>query len=85
MKKIIVILCIAFLLTGCNSSQGTDNEYFVRIGKYDANYGDFSIVYAKDTKVMYVVSNESYNRSSFTPLYNADGSLQIYKGDKENK
>lgn len=81
MKRIIVILCIVFLLTGCNSNQRTDNEYFVRIGKYDTNYGDFSIVYAKDTKVMYVVSNSTYNQSSFSPLYNADGSLQIYKGE----
>lgn len=79
MKRIIVILCLVFLLTGCNLNQKTDNEYFVRIGKYNTDCGDFYIVYAKDTKVMYVVSNSAYNKSSFTPLYNADGSLQIYE------
>lgn len=40
---------------------------------------NWKVVYHKDTKVMYSVSNRRYNRGVFTPLYNADGTLQIYE------
>ncbi len=39
-----------------------------------SSYGN--IVYDKDTKVMYVVSQTKV----YSPLYEADGSLKLYKG-----
>lgn len=43
----------------------------------------FYIVYHKETKVMYVVSDGTYNKGTFTPLYNADGTLQIYEESED--
>lgn len=80
MKRIIVILCMVFLLTGCNSNQRTDNEYFVRIDTQQADLSKYTIVYAKDTKVKYLIYRTTYG-AGITPLYNADGSLQIYEGE----
>lgn len=44
---------------------------------------NWKVVYHKDTKVMYAVSNRRYNRGVFTPLYNADGTLQIYEESED--
>lgn len=41
------------------------------------------IVYHKETKVMYAVNRNIFNSAGcgvFSPLYNADGTLQVYKG-----
>jgi hypothetical protein len=40
----------------------------------------WKIVYHKDTKVMYAVSDVTYNRGTFTLLVNADGTPMLYKG-----
>lgn len=88
MKRIIVILCICLLLTGCgtsyedaeNISETTDGGYFTLIKKWDDADGICRIVYANDTKVKYLIWENGY-RGGITPLYNADGSLQTYKGE----
>lgn len=86
-KALILLLCCA-LLSGCgttyNQSQeivnGTfANGYFTTIREWNDNAeGNFRIVYANDTKVKYLVWITGY-KASITPLYNKDGSLQIYK------
>ena len=38
------------------------------------------MVYAKDTHVKYMIVIGHY-RAAITPLYNADGTLQIYEGE----
>jgi hypothetical protein len=40
----------------------------------------WAIVYHKETKVMYAVSDGRYNRGTFTLLVNADGSPMVYGG-----
>lgn len=40
----------------------------------------WSVVYHRDTKVMYAVSRGGYNRGTFTLLVNADGTPMIYNG-----
>ena len=95
MKKIalILILCaIATVLCGCSYSSyeeantNPDNYfskgYFTVIKSWDGgvNYPTEYIVYANDTKIIYYVFLGTYS-SGITPLYNADGTLQIYKGD----
>ena len=86
-KALILLLCCA-LLSGCgttiyNQSQEIVNGtfasgYFITIREWNDNEGNFRIVYANDTKVKYLVWITGY-KASITPLYNEDGSLQIYK------
>ena len=86
MKRIIIILSLCLLLTGC----GTDYEgaketskeigggYFTQIKKWNSAEGAvYHIVYANDTKVKYLIWKDGY-KGGITPLYNTDGSLQIY-------
>lgn len=42
--------------------------------------GNYTIVYANDTKVKYFICS-GYNQYGITPLYNADGTLQVYDGE----
>lgn len=93
-KKLIVLLTICLLLlslVGCSKSyQESTNPnydncigkgYFTTVKQWGSGMGyEYSIVYANDTKVMYFIT---IGGSSFgiTPLYNADGTLQVYEGD----
>lgn len=95
MKKKIclaLVLCLmATILCSCSSSYeeadtNPDNYfskgYFTVIKSWDGgvDYPTEHIVYANDTKVMYYVFLGNYT-GGITPLYNADGTLQIYEGD----
>lgn len=93
MKKkiaLILILClITAILCGCstsyeNASTLTDKDfgdYFSVLKEwYDSYMGDCKILYAEDTHVMYFYFDDNYT-SGITPLYNADGTLQIYEGE----
>jgi hypothetical protein len=93
-KKIFlaIILASSFIaLTACEPSNYKDAKniqedyaggYFVAIKEWkDYRMGyKYKIVYAKDTNVKYMVVHGDYV-SGITPLYNADGTLQIYKSD----
>ena len=96
MKKkiaLILVLCtIAIVLCSCSSisydeakisdTYAFSNGYFTVIKEWGGG-GDFpleQIVYANDTGVMYYVYAYGY-RGGITPLYNADGTLQIYEGE----
>ena len=57
------------------------NGYFTVISKWGDADKIFRIVYANDTKVKYFISEASYGSHAITPLYNADGTLQIYDGE----
>lgn len=84
MRRIIAILCVCLLLTGCATGYEDAEEiskkegggYFTTIKSWDR----YQIVYANDTKVKYLIWDAA-NRGSITPLYNSDGSLQIYEGE----
>lgn len=80
-KKIIVCLVAVLLLCGCRGveSVNTDNtqkSMFVRI----ETASTWSVVYHRETKVMYVVSCGGYNGGNFTLLVNADGAPMLYEG-----
>jgi len=87
MRKIIstlIIIAALALFAGCNYvsdvSDVNDNavdksSMFVRI----ESCIDWTVVYHKETRVMYAVSNASYNRGNFTLLVNADGSPLLYE------
>lgn len=92
MKKIIIIfVTIILLITLCacgrtyeeaeNNTGKLCGDYFTIIKEWGnpSAYGYSYIVYANDTKVMYYI--EYGNGRMITPLYNADGTLQIYEGE----
>ncbi len=80
MKKIIVILlCACLLLTGCGVVNRVTNSMFVTV----ESGWDYKVVYHKDTKVMYAVSDGSSNIGTFTLLVNPDGSPMLYKESEE--
>lgn len=87
MRKIctflITLLLLCVLLCSCSdnatvSGEGTD-EYvsmFVKIEQTDHWY----VVYHRETKVMYVVSNDAYIQGIFTVLVDENGDPMIYGG-----
>lgn len=94
MRRIIAILCVCLLLTGCETryEDAKDEDakdtlktigggYFTRIKEWGDINDTYEIVYANDTKVKYLIWHTNY-KGSITPLYNADGSLQVY-GESE--
>lgn len=86
---VVMVVCLA----GCGTSQYQESAvgkyeenwgYFTVISKYGiGEFGSYYIVYANDTKVMYVLSDGNYNHGAFTPLYNSDGTLQIYEENED--
>ena len=86
------MLCIlVMMLTGCsssyeephpNSNTNFGNGYFTVIRWWDGGF-DFPteyILYANDTGVMYYAFRTSH-AGGITPIYNPDGTLQIWEGE----
>ena len=63
-----------------NTSRAFGNGYFTIITEWGSGY---KIVYANDTKVKYLIMSKSQYMSGITPLYNADGTLQIYEESED--
>jgi hypothetical protein len=94
MKKKIVVLFIMCALTlslvGCTKSyeEATQESkkdygdgYFTVVTEWGGNMGyEYRIVYANDTRVKYLIIAGGH-QYGVTPLYNADGTLQIYDGE----
>lgn len=90
-KKILAIIMAATMtlsIIGCTSYQEAADDsvcggYFTVINKWHEWKYDYCIVYANDTKVKYFIAYGVRTKSKFgiTPLYNADGTLQIYDGE----
>jgi len=92
---ILCCCLLAFSVAGCSSpvsyQEATNtadsdtsvaNGYFTLITKWNDGYCIYKIVYANDTKVKYLIAyNTSPQQGAYgiTPLYNVDGSLQIYE------
>ena len=85
---LLVLTLLCFVLTGCKSTsyEEANNEstkdfsgYFTTVKQWGSGMeGYYYILYANDTKVMYLHYSCGY-RSGITPLYNTDGTLQIYE------
>ena len=97
MKKKILAAMAAGLIcvsaTGCKNttyqeainsitenSNGCCGDYFTVLVRWAAYGGNYRIVYANDTNVKYFIYTNGY-RFGITPLYNADGTLQVYDGE----
>lgn len=96
MKKRLLSMALAVVmvvcLVGCgatyqeaagqteNSTSGDfGNGYFTVITEWDC----YQIVYANDTKVKYLIFDSGMYRFGITPIYNADGTLQIYEESED--
>lgn len=91
-RKILGVILICLLSLSCIACGKTYSEAVSDNGSNENDFCDgyftvitewgyqeiYKIVYANDTKVKYFVILTGYN-GGITPLYNADGTLQIYE------
>lgn len=85
MKKMIIILFMAIMLTGCAPTK-IEGKYeeaptsrFIELEVTSA----WSVVADKETGVMYAVSEGGYNRGTFTLLVDENGKPLIWDGESE--
>ena len=83
MKRLLVMILFMLLLTGCDDSQERTNSQKSNMFVYIQESSDYDIVYHRDTKVMYAISDGSYNHGTFTLLVNPDGTPMLYKEESE--
>lgn len=94
MKKILILmsgilLCLS--VVGCKEAEVVFKEKTNPVDKYinfveiaynfESGYRE-SVVYDKNTKVMYYIQN-SGDTLGITPIYNSDGTVKLYDGDKQ--
>lgn len=83
----VLLLCTIFTACGTSYQEATGevstadadmgNGYFTVITKWSDEFTTYYIVYANDTKVKYFIAMGGH-KYGIAPLYNNDGSLQIY-------
>ena len=86
MKRIYILIACIFVtlgMCGCTTSQDLsetngNNSPFITVYKGS----DVWIFVDKETDVEYVVVNNGHGGTEFQPLYNTDGTLKLYEGDK---
>ena len=81
---VLAILILCLLLTGCGAKMSTVNDAAVNDGDRSMfvliEDGDiYKIVYHRETKVMYVISNAPYNCGNFTVMLDANGKPLLYQ------
>ena len=76
----IALVVVVLFFVGCddtNTSVKASDDVFVMVSK---NFS-YAVVYDRETKVMYAISDATYNQGNFTMLVNADGTPKLYKGE----
>ena len=74
----IALVVVVLFFVGCddtNTSVKASDDVFVMVSK---NFS-YAVVYDRETKVMYAISDATYNQGNFTMLVNADGTPKLYK------
>ena len=83
MKKMIIILLMAIMLTGCGATVDRETQSetsrFIELERTNA----WLIVADKETGVMYSVSNGGYNMGTFTLLVDENGKPLVWEGKDE--
>jgi hypothetical protein len=83
---LLAAMALIAMLTACGGktveqvNAADDTSMFVEVERT----ASWRIVYHKQTKVMYAVSDDAYNFGNFTLLVNADGSPMLYDGGEDN-
>ena len=76
----IALVVVVLFFVGCddtNNSVKASDDVFVMVSK---NFS-YAVVYDRETKVMYAISDATDNQGNFTMLVNADGTPKLYKGE----
>ena len=72
----LIMILFVIIITGCSSkSEGHTEKRFETI----AAEHHFRVLYDKESKVQYAISNYSYNSGNMTLLVDKDGSPLLYK------
>lgn len=81
---ILVVVVFGFIFSACTmtpvASEEPEQDYESMFVIVEETYS-WWIVYHKYTRVMYAVSDSSYNRGNFTLLVNPDGTPQLWNGE----
>lgn len=80
-KAIILAVIACMMLSSCNSVETAKKEDDTSMFVIVETTTLWKVVYHKDTKVMYIVSNGYQNCGTFTLLVDADGKPMIYEGE----
>lgn len=81
-KAIILAVIACMMLSSCSRVEKAKKEDDTSMFAEVETTTYWKVVYHKDTKVMYVVSRDTYNHGTFTLLVDADGKPMIYEGAK---
>lgn len=83
---LVMLAVLMFSMAACDTKKQLTVEDFEEASKSEFSMfirieegSTYSIVYHKDTKVMYAISNGSYNYGTFTVLLDADGTPMLYE------
>ena len=84
MKKILTLFCcmgLVLTLTACDNDSKTEtlSKYCDLVVIEGDLRSDYKILYDKNTKVMYCLYCRTEHENGITPIYNADGTLKLYK------
>ena len=85
MKKMIAVLLLAIMLTGCGEVspvEKAEEPVASRFIELEDTY-IFRVVADKETGVMYAVSTGGYSRGVFTLLVDEDGNPLTWGGESE--
>jgi hypothetical protein len=70
-------------LVGCDyAAMESEEEDYSNVPSmfFEVEDGDvYRVVYHKDTKVMYTISDSGYNMGNFTVMLDADGTPMLYE------
>ena len=82
MKRIVAVVLIVLILTGCTSVKIV-NDKTVAVSRFAIveNCSLCKVVVDRETKVMYAVSYGTYNIGIFTMLVDADGKPLLWEGE----
>lgn len=87
-KKLVLVVALVLLMAVVTSCAHTKVESKLTVETpsifvvVERTYG-YDVVYDRETKVMYAVSNLSHGAGHFTLLVNPDGSPKLWKGVSE--
>jgi len=82
MKRILIasLLLVILVFASCTTKvEKNENQQEVSMFVQIEQTNIWKVVYHKETKVLYAVSNGGYNSGNFTVLVNPDGTPMIYK------
>lgn len=74
------IICACFIKEEKTPNNSFGGQ-FVVLEENESSGETVSIIYDRDTKVMYYYLSDGYNKCAMSPVYNQDGSVKVYDGE----